>query len=87
MNSTKLSTVQMQQVETFKKVTTTGVCTVIKRVFPSGMKIGIVVEVPKAARKADLKMCLQELKTMRVPQKAMAFVTDMSSSYVSKLLR
>ena len=87
MGNAKRAIVNAVRTETHKWVTEDGVYTAVKRYFPSGMEISLNVKIPWATLKADLKPCLQEMTVMKWPQKTMAFVTDMSQGYVSKLLR
>lgn len=61
--------------------------TVAQKVFPSGMRVAIAVEVPNTVRKADRRQCLQELQSLGLNQSVSAFFTDMSHSYVNKLLK
>ena len=64
-----------------------GMITTIHKRFPSGMELAIVVKMPSVERKADLKVCMDELLQCGLQQKAIAFFTDTSTGYISKLLR
>lgn len=86
MSNAKLAIANAVQTEMHKWVTEDGVYTTVKRCFPSGMEISLNVKIPWSTLKADLKPCLQEMTVMKWPQKTMAFVTNMSQGYVSKLL-
>lgn len=68
-------------------VTPEVICTTMTRMFPSGMRVGLVFEVPRTIKKKQLVDCARELNSLHVPQKVIATVTNMSQSYVSKLLR
>lgn len=61
--------------------------TAVKKTFESGMEMIVGFKVPNCAKKADYTQALKELKRMGVSQKASAFLTGMSQSYVSKLLK
>ncbi len=60
--------------------------TVAQRIFPSGMKVTLAVEVPNTVRKADRRQCVQELQSLGLSSPVSAFFTNMSDSYANKLL-
>ena len=69
-----------------KMATVEGEITALKAVFPSGMKLSVAIESPNYIRKKELLGCMYELHCLKVPQKAIAFITNVSPSYVSRLL-
>ena len=64
-----------------------GVTTVVRKIFPSGMEMAFAVKVPHTVKKVGLKPCIHELSKSGFSQKKIAFITDVSQSYVSKLLK
>lgn len=61
--------------------------TIAQKIFPSGMRVSLAVEVPNASRKADHLQKLKELQSMGLNSRASAFFTGMSTSYAHKLLK
>ena len=86
MPRTNIAVLDGVQTLIFQQGAPDGLVTLAKKVFPSGMKISIKIEIPKTAKKAGLAMCFQELDALRVPRKVRSNITGVSQSYISKLL-
>lgn len=81
----KLVSTATAQTSIVKQSTLGGEITAVKRIFPSGMKLLFAIEFPHVAKKADLKPCIDELRKLGISQKAIAFLTNISASYISQL--
>ena len=86
MKNTKLLVLDGARTETLRQCNLDSWTSLVRRTFPSGMRIALSVELPKMATKAELRACVHELNALHIPQKVIAFITGMSQSYVSKLL-
>lgn len=65
-----------------------GVWTVVGEASPTTGAVYLhAVRVPWTATKAELAPVIEEMKSMKFSQKAIAMFTGVSPSYVSKLLR
>ncbi len=61
--------------------------TIAQKVFPSGMRVSLAVEIPNVSHKADHLQKLRELQNMGLNSRVSAFITGMSTSYAHKLLK
>ncbi len=63
-----------------------GVMTVVRKVLPGGVEMMMAVKVPNKPKKALLKPAMKAMSEMGISQKAIATFTNVSQSYVSKLV-
>ena len=87
MQTNKLAVLNEVQSELFRFYTPAGMWTVVRKVSSTGAEYLQAVKIPWTALKADLLPIFQEMANMNFPQKAIAMFTDVSPSYISKLLR
>lgn len=87
MKKNALTIFNQGQSQCQRHITNNVTTTVAQKIFPSGMKVAIAVEVPNTVRKADRRQCLQELQSMGMNSRASSFFTNMSHSYANKLLK
>lgn len=63
------------------------IVTIVRKALPSGAEVMIAIRAPKSSKKANMIPVLKDLMGIGFNQKTAAWLSGISPSYVSKLLR